>query len=167
MKMHLTELVRSLAKRTRVWRENAVKALNEAGCNDLHYRPDSGMSSLGWILAHQAAVYDYTLNVLIRSQSAKKPDLLDLYAPGTDGAWEGTSRQEIEDYYDSGERDFLAWVENAKVSDFARVLKGDCIPKLFRRMRVVDVIANAFVHLNHHNGHLSAINGDWRRRQRK
>ena len=161
MEMNLAYLVRSLAAYTRAWREKAARELREEGCTDLSFRPSSGMSSLGWLLAHQAVVYDFTLNVLIKGESPERPDLFNKYTPGTDGDWADTPLEEIEAYYDSTERAFLACSAQASAEEISRVLEGTSIPEYFRGMRVVDVIANAFVHLNHHNGHLSAIRGDW------
>ncbi|UCH05612.1 MAG: DinB family protein [Candidatus Thorarchaeota archaeon] len=159
--MNLADLVRSLAAYTRAWREQAARSLKEEGCTDLSYRPSSGMSSVGWLLAHQAAVYDFTLNVLIKGESPEKPDLFSKYTPGTGGDWADTPLEEIDAYYDSTERAFLAWSAEASTEELSRVLEGTEIPEYFRGMRIIDVIANAFVHLNHHNGHLSAIKGDW------
>ncbi|MHA2432995.1 MAG: hypothetical protein ACXADO_07205, partial [Candidatus Thorarchaeota archaeon] len=107
------------------------------------------------------------LNMLIRGESPNRPDLFESYTPGTEGDWAGTGLQEIDDYYDSSENDFLAWAEQAGKEEMSRILEGTSIPEYFRGMRVIDVIANAFVHLNHHNGHLSAIKGDWCRREEK
>jgi len=161
MEMNVADLVRSLAAFTRAWREKAARGLREEGCSDLSFRPSNGMSSLGWLLAHQAAVYDFTLNVLIKGKPPERPDLFTKYTPGTEGDWAGTPLKEIDAYYDSTESDFLAWSEQASAEELSRVLEGTSIPEYFRGMRVIDVIANAFVHLNHHNGHLSAIKGDW------
>lgn len=161
MKMDAVHFVRSIARHTRSWRDSAVESLRKAGCTDLSYRPSSGMSAFGWLLAHQAAVFDYTLNMLIKKESPKKPDLFALYTPGTEGEWAGTPLKEIEQYYDSCEQDLIDWTEQADDAELERVLQGEDIPTFFQGMRVIDVIANAFVHLNHHNGHLSAIKGDW------
>ena len=52
------------AKSVRVWRDMEIKLLSEAGCDDLSFRPQTGMSSYGWVLAHQAAIYDFSVNML-------------------------------------------------------------------------------------------------------
>lgn len=114
------------------------------------------MSSFGWLLAHQAAVYDYSLNVLIKGGSPKSPGLFTKHTPGTDGDWTGVSLQEIEDYYTSSEEDLLAYVKDAADEQLLLVPEHD-VPATFRGMRVIDLIANAFVHLGHHIGHLNAI----------
>ncbi|MHA2067036.1 MAG: DinB family protein [Candidatus Thorarchaeota archaeon] len=145
-----------MAKRTRIWRERAIKDFQEYRRNDLGYRPVSGMSSFGWLLAHQAAVYDYSLNVLILGESPKKPELFRKHTPGTDGEWTGVSLQEIEDYYTSSEDALLAYANDATDEQLLEVPEHD-MPAPFRGMRVVDLIANTFVHLGHHIGHLNAI----------
>ncbi|MHA2209868.1 MAG: hypothetical protein ACXABV_11900, partial [Candidatus Thorarchaeota archaeon] len=66
MEMNIADLVKSLAASTRAWREYALSSLQEEGCTDLSFRPKSGMSSLGWVLAHQGAAYDYALNMLLK-----------------------------------------------------------------------------------------------------
>jgi uncharacterized damage-inducible protein DinB len=154
--LDVIELMRSMAQRTRIWRERAIKGYQKLGGDDLGYRPDSGMSSFGWLLAHQAAVYDYSLNVLIEGGSPKNLDLFKTHTPGTDGDWTGVSLQEIEEYYTSSEKDILAYVGEATDEQLALVPTHD-MPAPFRGMRVIDLIANAFVHLGHHNGHLNTI----------
>lgn len=91
MAMDVTELVRCLAVSTRDWRERTLHELREKGCSDLSYRPCTGMSSLGWLLAHQGAAYDYNLNMLIRGGSPKYPDMFYSYrGDSTDnGDWKG------------------------------------------------------------------------------
>jgi hypothetical protein len=64
---------------SRVWRERAIKGFQKLGSDDLGYRPASGMSSFGWLLAHQAALYDYSLNVLVKGGSPKNPELFRKY----------------------------------------------------------------------------------------
>jgi len=154
--LEVVELVRSIAQRTRVWRERAIKGYQELVGDDLGYRPSSGMSSFGWLLAHQAALYDYSLNVLIKGGSPKNPELLKTHTPGTDGKWTGISLKEIQDYYTSSEEDFLAFVTEATDEQLVKVPEHD-VPAAFRGMRVIDLIANSFVHLGHHNGHLNTI----------
>lgn len=125
------------------------------------------MSAVGWVLAHQAAAYDYTLNMLLKGNPPKHPELFYKYRGDSEdkGDWAGHSLQEINDYYNSTEKDFLEWAEKLSDKEISIALEEPRIPEFFRGMRVVDVIAFTFAHLNHHNGHLSAIRGDWCRRQ--
>ena len=161
--MDIAELLRSLVLTTRSWRKRVLDELYENGCDNLSYRPKSGMSSLGWLLAHQAAAYDYVLNMLIKGNTPKNPTLFYSYRGDSQdkGDWSGTSLQEIDAYYDLVESDFLEWFEQASYPELGRVFEGENAPEYFRGMRVIDAIADMFVHLNHHNGHLSAIKGDW------
>jgi len=168
MTLDAIELIRSMVNRTRLWRGRAITTLREKGCTDLGYRPASGMASIGWILAHQAAVYDYSLNVLIRGESPKSPEIFRKHTPGTDGAWTGLSLQDTEDYYSSGEEDLLAYVEDATDEELTSIPEHqENMPAAFRGMRVIDLIANTFVHLGHHNGHLNAIAEDWAKNTKK
>ena len=107
--MDIVDVIRSLAAATRAWRERVVCDLQESGCNDLAFRPCTGMSAFGWLLAHQGAAYDYTLNMLIRGGAPKYPDLFFLYRGDSsdNGDWKGTSIDEINKYFDSTESDFL------------------------------------------------------------
>ncbi len=127
------------------------------------------MSALGWVLAHQGAAYDYALNMLLKGNPPKHPDLFCKYRGDSEdlGNWSGHSLQEINDYYNSTEKDFIEWVEQRSDKELYCVLEGPEIPQFFRGKRVVDVIAFTFTHLNHHNGHLSAIKGDWCKQQKK
>ncbi|MCW4039252.1 MAG: DinB family protein [Candidatus Bathyarchaeota archaeon] len=165
--MLVVEMIKSLAASTRAWRERVLRSLQETGCNDLSYRPRTGMSSIGWLLAHQAAAYDYTLNMLIGGKPPKNPDLFYSYRGDSSdkGDWKGTSIQEINNYFDSAEKDFLTWFEQASEEQLKHILEGTNIPQYYQGMRVIDAIADTFVHLNHHNGHLSAIKGDWYQRE--
>ncbi len=165
--MEIVDVIKSLAAATRAWRERVVHDLQECGCNDLSYRPCTGMSAFGWLLAHQGAAYDYTLNMLIKGGGSKYPDLFFSYrGDGSDtGDWKGTPLNEINDYFDSAERDFLNWVENEPEEELERRLDEPGTPEYFRGKRVLDVISDMFAHLNHHNGHLSAIKGDWCKRK--
>lgn len=168
MTLDAIELIRSMVNRTRLWRGRAITTLREKGCTDLGYRPASGMASIGWILAHQAAVYDYSLNVLIKGGSAKRPEIFRKHTPGTDGAWTGLSLPDIEDYYSSGEEDLLAYMEDATDEELISIPQHqENMPAPFRGMRVIDLIANTFVHLGHHNGHLNAIEQDWVKKNKK
>ncbi|MHA2350795.1 MAG: DinB family protein [Candidatus Thorarchaeota archaeon] len=78
--MNAVEFIKSMAKFTRTLRERAFRSLQKEGCNDLSFRPSTGMSSIGWLLAHQAAIYDFVLNLLIRGKPLKYPDFFDSYA---------------------------------------------------------------------------------------
>jgi len=169
MEMNVIELVKCLVTSTRAWRERVLQNLKEEGCSDLSYRPKSGMSSIGWLLAHQAAAYDYTLNMLIKSNPPKKPDLFYSYRGDSDdkGDWSGTSLQEINDYYAITESDLIAWFEQTPDKELNRILEGPEVPQYYQGMRVIDAIADMFAHLNHHNGHLSAIKGDWCKQEAK
>jgi hypothetical protein len=157
------EFVKSMVAFTRTWRERAFRRLQENGCTDLSYRPTSGISAVGWILAHQAIVYDFNLNMLIRGGPPKHPDFFNAYQgdPSDNGDWKGTPLQEIENRFNSSERDFINWIENTSDEELDRRLDESCISSYHQGMRVIDVISDMFVHLNHHNGHLSAINGEW------
>ena len=157
------DFVKSMVVYTRILRERAFRGLQKNGCDDLSFRPSTGMSSIGWLLAHQAAVYDFVLNMLIRNNPLKYPDFFDSYSGGNSeqGDWIGTPLQEIEAHYNSTESDFLIWIENASAEELNRKLDDSCISQYHQGMRVIDVISDMFAHLNHHNGHLSAINGDW------
>ncbi|MFW9908905.1 MAG: DinB family protein, partial [Candidatus Thorarchaeota archaeon] len=161
--MNVAEFVISMAKSTRIMRERAFQDLKDNGCLDLSFRPSSGMSAVGWILAHQAAVYDFNLNMLIRGSSPKNPDFFYAYRGDSSdtGEWKGTPIQEIEAYFDKSETDFLSWIENASDEEMNRILDESCPSRYHQGMRIIDVITEMFAHLNHHNGHLSAINGDW------
>jgi len=162
------EFIKSMIAFTRTWRERAFRRLLENGCNDLSHRPSNSMSAVGWILAHQAAVYDFNLNMLIRGTNPKNPDLFYSYrGDSTDsGDWKGTPHEEIEDYFTSSESELLSWIEAASDEDLNRRLDESCISQYHQGMRVIDVISDMFAHLNHHNGHLSAINGDWCQQKR-
>ncbi|TFH07423.1 MAG: DinB family protein [Candidatus Thorarchaeota archaeon] len=155
------ELFKLAADSTRKWREMEIRLLEETGCKDLSYRPRTGMASLGWVLAHQASIYDFSLNMLIKAGPPMNPTLFKLYTPGTSGDWVGTSKDEIQNYYDSGERDFLNWIEGASESDLERRIEKGNAPSFFVGMTVREVIASAFTHLDYHTGHLTAIRKDW------
>ncbi len=154
------ELIKQLAKTTRQWRERALKDIFESGQTDLSFRPSTGMSSIGWLIAHQAAVYDFSLNILLQKKPPINPDLFKAHLPGTTGDWSGASLDEMNNYYDECESAFLDWVDNCESAEFERVIDGEDIPKFFRGMTVLEIFSNLFVHLNHHNGHLSSISGD-------
>ena len=106
------------AKSVRVWRDMEIKLLSKAGCEDLSYRPQTGMSSYGWVLAHQAAIYDFSVNMLIEQEPPMNPDLFKLYQPGTAGEWVETPLSEIQEYFDASEANLLEWVKKAKPADF-------------------------------------------------
>jgi len=161
--MNIADFAKSLAASTRAWRERSLQSLLENGCEDLSYRPETGMSTFGWLLAHQAAAYDYTLNMLIKEGEPRNPNLFYSYRGDSndDGNWRGTLLEDINDYYDLVESEFLMYFEQASDEEISRVLDGPSIPQYFQGMRIIDAIADMFAHLNHHNGHLSAIKGDW------
>jgi hypothetical protein len=163
MEMNVADSVLSMAKHTRTWRERAFEGLKENGCADLSFRPSSGMSAMGWLLAHQAAVYDFVLNMLIRGTTPKNPHLFYSYRGDSsdNGDWKGTPLQEIQAYFDNSESDFLLWIVNASDEELNRRLDKSCVSEYHQGMRIIDVISDMYAHLNHHNGHLSAINGDW------
>ncbi|MDH4212713.1 MAG: DinB family protein [Candidatus Thorarchaeota archaeon] len=167
--MNVAVMTKSLAAATRAWRERILRELQEEGCSDLSYRPRSGMSSIGWLLAHQAAAYDYTLNMLLKGKPPKNPELFYSYRGDSSdqGDWKGTALQEINEYFDTVESDFLTYFEQASDKELTRILEGPSIPQYYHGKRVIDAIADTFAHLNHHNGHLSAIKGDWCRQKEK
>ena len=157
--------IKTTALCARKWRDRVLGELTESGCIDLLYRPKSGMSSMGWVLAHQAVVLDFTLNGLIKKSSLKNARMGNAYAPGTSGAWDGTSLKEIHDYYDSGEYEFLEWVGKATPDDLARVIQEGEASAFFVGMTIRKLIATMFVHINYHTGHLQAVNKDWLKSQ--
>ena len=156
------ELFKGLAKHTRNWRDRILQQTFEAGCTDLSFRPSTGMSSLGWLIAHQAAVFDFSLSVLIQNEEPKNSDLFRKYIPGTSGDWDGvTSLETMHEYYDSSEEALFEWLEGAVSSDMSRVIDGDKVPKFFVGMTIQEAICNLFVHLNYHTGHLESLRRDW------
>ncbi len=157
------EMIQEMAQAVRIWRDRALNQNKQVGLADLSYRPESGMSSLGWLLAHQGAVYDFSLNVLIQQESPSNPPLFKKHLPGTTGEWDGTPLMTIMEYYDSAEGDFLSWVDTATNEDMERVVQGEGIPSFFQGMTVRRVISNMFTHLNHHNGQLDSLRRDWLR----
>jgi len=165
--MDSIDVIRSLVSTTRAWRERVVHELEETGFKDLAYRPCTGMSAYGWLLAHQGAVYDYNLNMLIRGGEPKYPDMFYSYrGDRTDnGDWKGTTLDDINNYFDSTERDFLEWIEHASEKELNRTLEGPNTPRYYHGKRIIDALTDMFAHLNHHNGHLSAIKGDWIQKQ--
>ncbi|MFW9961872.1 MAG: DinB family protein [Candidatus Thorarchaeota archaeon] len=161
--MNVAVMIKSLAAATRAWRERILRELQEEGCRELSYRPRSGMSTFGWLLAHQAAAYDYTLNMLIKGGEPRNSNLFYSYRGDSsdNGNWKGTSLEEINDYYDLVESEFLRYFEQASDEELSRILEGPNTPQYYHGKRVIDAITDMFAHLNHHNGHLSAIKGDW------
>ena len=159
--MNDVKLFQLAANSVRKWRDMEIRLLDEAGCDVLSYRPTTGMSSLGWVLAHQAAVYDFSLNMLIKNGPPKNPVLFGLYTPGTSGEWTGTTREEIKEYYDSCESDFLDYIGAASEEELERKIQEGKAPAFFVGMTVREVITSAFTHLNYHTGHLTAIRKDW------
>ena len=149
------------AKQVRKWRDMEMMLLSKAGCEDLSFRPQTGMSSYGWVLAHQAAIYDFSVNMLIKQGSPMNPEMFRLYQPGTSGDWMGTPLSEIQEYYDSTEENLLNWVKEAKPADFERTIEEGTAPSFFVGMTYREVLTSAFTHLNYHTGHLAAIRRDW------
>ena len=151
------------AKSVRTWRDMEIKLLFDAKCS-LSYRPRNGMSSFGWVLAHQAAIYDFSVNMLIEQGPPMNPELFKLYQPGTAGEWAGTTLEEIQEYYDATEANLLEWAKKAKPADFDKVIE-ETAPSFFVGMTYREVLTSAFTHLNYHTGHLTAIRKDWKKTQ--
>jgi hypothetical protein len=120
---------------------------------------------LGWLIAHQAAVYDFSLNHLLKLGSPIRPELFKAHLPGTSGDYSGTSIEEMYQYYDECEQAFMEWLDSTNPEDFERIVDEDRIPEFFRGMSVREIVSNLFIHLNHHNGHLSSIKDDLRVRR--
>ena len=116
---------------------------------------------MGWLLTHQAVVYDFSLNMLIKGQPAAKPELLQSHIPGTSGDWTGISLDSIKEYYDLAEQGLLEWTETEMSAELERVLDGDKIPEYFRGMTVRIMLTHLFAHLNRHTGHLEALGRDF------
>lgn len=155
------EFIRHMVQTTRDYRERVLKTITESGLEDLSFRPSTGMSSMGWLLTHQAGVYDFSLNMLVKGQPATKPELLMSHTPGTSGDWTGIPLESIKEYYDIAEHSFLEWVETEMSGDLERVLTGDKIPQYFRGMTVRILLTHLFSHLNRHTGHLEALGRDF------
>lgn len=155
------ESIRRMVQTTREYRNRALEEIAECGLQDLSFRPSTGMSSLGWLLTHQAAVYDFSLNILIKGQSPLKPDLFQSHTPGTSGDWIGNSLDSIQEYYDLAEGAFLDWVGTEMESDLDRVLTDEKIPKFFQGMTIRILLTHLFAHLNRHTGHLEAMRRDY------
>ncbi|UCE10478.1 MAG: DinB family protein [Candidatus Thorarchaeota archaeon] len=152
--------IRSAAKCMREWRDMELNELTKLGCQ-LSYRPSSGMSSMGWLLAHQGAVYDFSLNFLIRGEGPKHSEMFNNYRPGTSGEWLETPLEEILEFFDTTEREFLQWTENADAQEFDRIIEGERVPKFFLGRSVREIVATMFTHLNYHTGHLAALKNSW------
>ena len=163
VKMSNNQDIQLAVNSVRKWREMEINLLTKVGCDDLSFRPQNGMSSYGWVLAHQAAIYDYTINMLIEQGPPMFPEFFKLYQPGTAGDWKGHSLSEIQEYYCAVETNLLNWVKNAKSTDFKRVIKDGTAPSFFVGMTCREVLMNAFTHLNYHTGHLTALRKDWER----
>ncbi|MFW9961861.1 MAG: DinB family protein [Candidatus Thorarchaeota archaeon] len=155
------QYIQLAAKSVRLWRDMEIRLIKEAGCEDLSFRPRSGMSSLGWVLAHQAAVYDFSVNMLIEQVSPMNPKMFDAYRPGTSGDWIGTPLSEIQEYFDASEENLFDWVKKAKPADFEGIIEKGTAPSFFVGMSFREVLTNAFTHLNYHTGHLTSIRKDW------
>ncbi|MFW9843105.1 MAG: DinB family protein [Candidatus Thorarchaeota archaeon] len=159
-----TKFVLDIFNRTKAWREEEISKITLLGLTDLSYRPGTKMSSLGWVLAHQAAVYDFTLNFVIKGLKKGHSNFVKIfenYLPGTTGDWDGTDISKIQEYYDFCEQAFLDWLKNDGQDDLGRLIDDESIPKFFVGKTVRQVIADMFCHLNYHSGHLTAIRKDW------
>jgi len=150
-------LFKLAAAETRKWRDMEIRLIDETGHDDLSYHPKTGMASLGWVLAHQAAVFDFSLNMLIKVGPPKRPDLFKLYTPGTAGDWAGTSREEIKEYYESGEHELLEFVRTASEDELEKRIQEGKAPSFFVGMTVREVITSTFTHIDYHTGHLTSI----------
>ena len=155
------EFIRDSVSSTRKWRDLNLEKMEKEGLTDLSFRPQTGMSSLGWLLAHQGAVYDFSLNLLILRGAPSNPEIFKTHTPGNSGDWTGISLEKILEYYDDTERQFLEWVEKASPEDMERLIKEGEAPAFFVGMTVRKVITYMFAHLNHHNGHISSLVRDW------
>ncbi len=159
-----TEFARDNINRIRAWRNDEITKMTVSGLVDLSYRPRSGMSSLGWVLAHQAAIYDFTLNFVINGSKKGHQDFVKIFEnhlPGTSGEWDGTDISKIQEYYDFCEQAFIDWLKDVSHDDFERVIDDESIPKFFVGKTVQQVMSDMFCHLNYHSGHLTAIRKDW------
>ena len=157
------DFIRESVYCARKWRDRNLEKMKQDNLTDLSFRPRTGMSSLGWLLAHQAAVYDFSLNVIILQKGATNPDLFKEHLPGTSGDWTGISLEETQEYYDTSEKQFLDWAEQASPEEMIRIVKEDEAPSFFVGMTIREVITHMFAHLNHHNGHLSALVRDYQK----
>ena len=150
-----------LVKSTNLWRDAQLNKLDEVGCSDLAFRPRNGMSSLGWLLAHQGVVYDFIINVLIKNGNSLNEKLLKLYLPGTVGDWDGTPLDEINKYYIACEGAFLEWIKDAPPSEFERNVDHEKAPQFFKGRTVLDLISIMITQLNYHTGHIESLRRDW------
>ena len=157
-----SDFVRESVKCVREWRDNLLEQLQELGCSDLSFRSEEGIPSFGWIIGHQAAVYDYSLNVLIKGGSPKNPRIFSLHTPGTSGDWSGIPMAELLEYFDSGEKDFLEWFDSVDSSELERKIEAGKVPQFFAGRTVRNLITTMFTHLNYHTGHLAAMRTEWR-----
>ncbi len=161
MKMGETDFLRQMIQTTREYRDRVLKEIDDSGLIDLSFRPSTGMSSLGWLLAHQGAVYDFSLNVLLLDRPPSRPELFKEYVPGTTGDWKRTALEEMLSYYDASEGALIDWIQSQKSSDLDAVIDRENIPKFFCGMSVREVLCNLFAHLNRHTGHLEALRRDF------
>jgi hypothetical protein len=151
--------VQLASKSVRKWRDMEIRLLSEAGCDDLSFRPKYGMSAYGWVLAHQAAIYDFSVNMLIGQGPPMNQEMFDLYRPGTAGEWMETPLSEIQEYFDATEANLLDWVKKIKPDDFDKKIENG--PSFFIGMTYREALISAFTHLNYHTGHLAALRRDW------
>ena len=155
------EFIKAGLKTIRTWRDLEFSRIRESGLADLSYRPRTGMSELGWVLAHQAAVFDFSLNVLIKGGKPTNTTLFDSYRPGTDGTWTGVTMEEIDEYYTSGESAILEWASSVEKDEFERIIQEGTAPTFFVGMTIREVITNMFSHISYHTGQMAALGRDW------
>ena len=154
-------LIKDAIRHLDSWRRAELSQIAASGLTDLSYRPRSGMSSLGWVLAHQVSVFDFTLNGVIKRTTLMYPDLFRSYKPGTNGEWNGVSLERIQEYQKSCEETFLHWVESVNSNELSRVIEDKTLPSFFVGKTVRQVIMDMVCHINTHTGHLGAIRRDW------
>jgi uncharacterized damage-inducible protein DinB len=160
------EFIKTGLKTIRKWRDLELSRIRESGLTDLSYRPRTGMSELGWVLAHQAAVFDFSLNVLIKGEKPTNTALFDSYRPGTDGTWTGVTLDEIDEYYDSGESAIVEWTSSVEKEEFERVIQEGTAPNFFVGMTIREVIASMFSHVSYHTGQISSLGRDWLQKEK-
>ncbi len=155
------EFIKAGLKAVRTWRNLELSRIRESGLTDLSYRPRTGMSELGWVLAHQAAVFDFSLNVLIKGKKPTNTKLFDSYRPGTDGTWTGVTMNEIDEYYNTGEESIIDWALSVTDEELNRVIQEGTAPNFFVGMTIREVITSMFSHISYHTGQIAALGRDW------
>ena len=159
------EFIKKAVQCVREWRDFVLSEMHGIGMSDLSFRSETGIPALGWILGHQAASYDFSLNLLIKGEPPKNPRMFELHKPGTSGDWNNVPLEELEEYYDTCEQDFLEWIENATEHDMERTIQEGSAPEFFVGRTIREVIATMFTHLNYHTGHLAAMRTECREKQ--